>query len=178
MKKAAADKASNEARFFTFIDQAKTHLPKYNAQIAEIRQKFEQVLPTFKKAEVLGLANKNEEASAVAESLAPQMRTLAEQFTLLNDEVIKRMNVMSDNTTDTANHTILVTYLSVSAATLVVFLLAFFMVQMNVSGPIARLVRELEKLAEGDFNIKFDGLGRKDEVGQISDAAEMVAERV
>src|SRR4029078_5841458 len=43
---------------------------------------------------------------------------------------------------------------------------------------VARLVPELKKLAGGDFNVTVPGIGRKDEVGQIAEAAEMVAHRV
>jgi methyl-accepting chemotaxis protein len=45
-----------------------------------------------------------------------------------------------------------------------------------ISRPIVALVPELEKLAQGDFNVNVPGVGRKDEVGQIADAvAEMAA---
>ncbi len=47
-----------------------------------------------------------------------------------------------------------------------------------ISRPIVALVPELQMLAEGDFNVTIRGLGRKDEVGQIADAAEMIADRV
>jgi methyl-accepting chemotaxis protein len=49
---------------------------------------------------------------------------------------------------------------------------------VSIARPLARLVPELKKIAEGDFNVAIPGIGRKDEIGQIADAAEMVAERV
>ena len=47
----------------------------------------------------------------------------------------------------------------------------------SISKPIVALVHELGKLADGDFNISLPGLGRKDEIGQISNAAELIVER-
>jgi methyl-accepting chemotaxis protein len=47
-----------------------------------------------------------------------------------------------------------------------------------ISKPIIALVPELRKMAEGDFNVVMSGRGRKDEVGQIAEAAEMIADRV
>ncbi|HEY9462223.1 MAG TPA: methyl-accepting chemotaxis protein [Vicinamibacterales bacterium] len=49
---------------------------------------------------------------------------------------------------------------------------------VSIARPLARLVPELKKLADGDFNVTVPGIGRKDEVGQIAEAAEMVADRV
>lgn len=47
----------------------------------------------------------------------------------------------------------------------------------GTSKPIIALVINLKKLADGDFNISFPGLDRKDEIGQISNAAELIVER-
>ncbi len=47
-----------------------------------------------------------------------------------------------------------------------------------IAKPIIALVPELNKLADGDFNVTMPGLGRKDEVGQIANAAETLAQRV
>jgi methyl-accepting chemotaxis protein len=178
MKKAAALKGENEKRFFDFLSDARGQLPRSQAQIADIKQQVESMLPTFKQAETLGLANKNEEASAVLESVQPKMAELAQKFTSINDDVIKSMNTASANATDTVNRTIFITYAAVGGATVVVAFLAFLLVQTGIVKPIAHLVGELKKLADGDFNIQLAAAGRKDEIGQISDAAEMVAERV
>jgi methyl-accepting chemotaxis protein len=47
-----------------------------------------------------------------------------------------------------------------------------------IARPIIALVPELNKLADGDFNVAIPGLGRKDEVGEIANAAETLAQRV
>jgi methyl-accepting chemotaxis protein len=64
-----------------------------------------------------------------------------------------------------------------AVAVLAGILLAGF-IGRGISKPIVALVPELKKLAEGDFNVVIPGIGRKDEVGEIAEAAEMVAARV
>jgi methyl-accepting chemotaxis protein len=49
-------------------------------------------------------------------------------------------------------------------------------VVMNVTRPITALVPELKKLSEGDFNVSLPA-GRKDEIGQIADALEVIVDR-
>jgi methyl-accepting chemotaxis protein len=60
----------------------------------------------------------------------------------------------------------------------VVGLLVSMLVGRGISKPIADLVPELRKLADGDFNISLPARGRKDEIGQISAAIDMVVDKV
>jgi methyl-accepting chemotaxis protein len=56
--------------------------------------------------------------------------------------------------------------------------LTSLLIGRGISRPIGALVPELNKLAEGDFNVSLRGRGSKDEVGQIAAAIELIAERV
>ena len=56
-------------------------------------------------------------------------------------------------------------------------LLAFF-VARGITRPIKGLVVELKKLALGDFNIALPWLGRKDEIGEISNAVNLLVDKV
>jgi methyl-accepting chemotaxis protein len=71
-------------------------------------------------------------------------------------------------------------YLGWGVGTVVVLLLIGSAIfgAISIARPLARLVPELKKLADGDFNVTIPGIGRKDEIGQIAEAAEMVADRV
>ena len=60
----------------------------------------------------------------------------------------------------------------------VVGLLISVLVGRGISKPIVDLVPELRKLADGDFNISLPARGRKDEIGQISAAIDMVVDKV
>jgi methyl-accepting chemotaxis protein len=64
-----------------------------------------------------------------------------------------------------------------SAAVVIGFMISI-LVGRGISKPIVDLVPELNKLADGDFNIALSSLGRADEIGQISAAIEMVVDKV
>ena len=57
-------------------------------------------------------------------------------------------------------------------------LLVSLFVGRGITKPIVDLVPELRKLADGDFNISLSARGRKDEIGQILAAIDMVVEKV
>jgi methyl-accepting chemotaxis protein len=62
-------------------------------------------------------------------------------------------------------------------AALVMIASAFFGV-LSIAKPLAALVRPIDELAAGNFNVAVDGVGRKDEVGQIAAAVSAMAARV
>ena len=70
--------------------------------------------------------------------------------------------------------------IGMSIAALVVLMLIGSAVfgALTIARPLSRLVPEFRKLAEGDFNVSMPGIGRTDEVGQIAQAAELIADRV
>ena len=49
---------------------------------------------------------------------------------------------------------------------------------MTIAKPLRALVQPLEEVAAGNFAITVPGLGRKDEVGQIANAVQLMAEKV
>ncbi len=178
MKKAAEDATAAQKRFLSFLDETKRLTPHFERQVNEIQQKFNALVPEYQAIQTLAMANKHEEATARLDALLPKGAELSTAMNAISDDIAKSMNAASDAATATTNQTIFVTYSSIAVAMAVVMMLAFFLVQSTIVRPLGRLVVELEKLADGDFNIKLDSLGRKDEIGQISDAAELVAERV
>jgi methyl-accepting chemotaxis protein len=61
-----------------------------------------------------------------------------------------------------------------------VLMLAIFLriLLIQVLKPIAALTGAMQTIATGDFTVAIPGIGRKDEIGEIAEAAELVAERV
>ncbi len=68
--------------------------------------------------------------------------------------------------------------LGIGAVVILVLIGSAIFGSVSIARPLARLVPELNKIADGDFNVTIQGIGRKDEIGQIAEAADLVAERV
>jgi methyl-accepting chemotaxis protein len=181
MKKVVADADASQKRFVSFLDETKKIAPNFDSRISDVLQKFSGMLPEYQAIQALALTNtatSNEEAGVRLNKLAPQGVEISTALNAISDDMAKAMHTASDEATATTNQTIVITYGSITAAMAVVLMLAFLLVQTGIVKPIGHLVTELKKLADGDFNIHLAAVGRKDEIGQISDAAEMVAERV
>jgi methyl-accepting chemotaxis protein/CHASE3 domain sensor protein len=53
-----------------------------------------------------------------------------------------------------------------------------WLIGRGIAKPITALVVPLETIASGNFSIEVPGLGRKDEVGQIAEAVQLMAQKV
>jgi methyl-accepting chemotaxis protein len=168
----------NVRSFYDVVDRAKKKTSKFGARLDEISQKFGVILSEYKEIEKLALANKNEEATKAAKVLNAKQVDLTNFVNATVSDMDKSTEAASQAASAGVSSAITVTVVSIALALAAVLALAFAVVQVGIARPIALLVVELKKLADGDFNIALPGLGRKDEIGQISAAAEMVAERV
>ena len=178
MQKAVAEKQANEKRFLTLLQLVKQQAPHQSAAFDDYQRKFEAMLPQYKNVETLGLANKNDEARAAIAQLAAPTAELQRQFIETSNDLVKRVDAASDAASVTTNQTIYLTYAAIAVAMVAVFAIAILIVQTMIAGPLSRLVPELNKVAEGDFNVALQSTGRKDEIGQITSAVELVVEKV
>jgi methyl-accepting chemotaxis protein len=164
--------------FYDLIDRTKKKTSKLDARLDDISQKFGAIVTEYKNVEKLALAGKDGEASKAAKALNEKQVELTNLVNATVTDMDKSLEATSNAASAQVVSAITLTVVSIAVALLVVLALAFAVVQFGISRPIALLVVELKKLADGDFNIALPGLGRKDEIGEISAAAELVAERV
>ncbi len=68
--------------------------------------------------------------------------------------------------------------IGIGTAVILVLIGSAVFVAMTIAKPLRALVQPLEEVAAGNFAITVPGLGRKDEVGQIANAVQLMAEKV
>jgi methyl-accepting chemotaxis protein len=178
LQQAVQDKEGSLKQIRSLIDEAKTHAPLFASRLEGAQQKFEALIPDYGRVEKLRLANEVADASAENDNLTPKVAEVAQLLSSTIDDMMKSMNVRSDRASEAANRTIFITYAAITIAVAAVFGLAFLLVRFGVTGPLAALVVELRKIADGNFDVRVPGVGRGDEIGMIASAAEAVVERV
>jgi methyl-accepting chemotaxis protein len=103
-----------------------------------------------------------------------EIEKIAERLTSSSNDLRDRQIVINHAHLDKQRFMLL----GLMAVAVFLGILVSVLVGRGVSRPIAALVPELNKLAGGDFNITLPGTGRKDEIGEISKAIEMVVDKV
>ena len=68
--------------------------------------------------------------------------------------------------------------LGLGLLTALVLIASAFMGAFAIAKPLKALVQPLEEVAAGNFAITVPGIGRKDEVGQIAEAVQLMAQKV
>ena len=68
--------------------------------------------------------------------------------------------------------------LGLGLLTALILIASAFMGAFTIAKPLKALVRPLEEVSAGNFAITVPGIGRKDEVGQIANAVQLMAQKV
>jgi methyl-accepting chemotaxis protein len=200
---AAAQKYEEARRVATLLyaDEglAKSLVPENRARIEKLKALADQYVGGAKeiaavKIESLALAAKRTEANSA--EIAARNQTLSEQMDRLTKEktlpIATEMQTLADQAVEfassrakgevahAAQEMAFAEYLSIGIGSVVILVLIGSAIfgAVSIARPLARLVPELKKIADGDFNVTIPGIDRQDEVGQIAQAAELVAERV
>ena len=164
------------------------YLAAFDKSVAEFQQALATAdLPPAVKSDIAGKLSAYQRdfhayVDGVQKSAAAQ-KSLSEIFAKLEPQIETLQGAVATMAVETeqsiANHRAKTTQ-TIAIAIVVIGLLVGFLawfIGRSISKPVSALVPELKRLSEGDFNISLPGLGRKDEVGQISAAADLIVER-
>ncbi|MBI5112395.1 MAG: methyl-accepting chemotaxis protein [Rhodovulum sp.] len=170
MKKTSAEIADNAKAFQGFMETIAKQKPEARDQADEFLRSFMALYTVdYPPIEKFALANENAQASRLAYLLAGKVEELRKRIFDFINVIEKETLRQSDEATAVVNHTIWLTYALVGGAFLGVLGLAFAVVQFGITGPIGRLIGDLQALARGE-QIQIAGTERKDEVGQTARA--------
>ena len=121
------------------------------------------------------------QSAAIEKLLNADMHNIARDIGAANEE-LRAKSVVNENRTQRAVSSLIawatMAILALAIGCLVLGIAFAWFIGRVISRPVVALVPQLRKLADGDFNISLPGLGRKDEIGEISAAVEMVVEKV
>ncbi|AXK81182.1 HAMP domain-containing protein [Pseudolabrys taiwanensis] len=106
---------------------------------------------------------------------------LAKQFVTLSDELTAIVSknaqlAVTETQEKMANGARLVWIVGLLAAAIMIGSAVFG--ALSIAKPLIALTKPIHELAGGNFNVKVEGTGRKDEVGQIANAVSAMATRV
>ena len=167
--------------------------PENRARLDKMQAATEQYATTAKQVEALKLKIIDAQSTGFADSQISdmvqtmlrlereQLAPLAQQYVALSNEltaiVAKNAQIgVTDAQEKMASGARLVWIVGLLAAAIMIGSAVFGAV--SIAKPLIALIRPINELAGGNFNIKVDGANRKDEVGQIAAAVSAMATRV
>jgi methyl-accepting chemotaxis protein len=173
--------AENRAR----MEKTKTLLEQYTNGVREI---------ATLQSETIGLRAKRTDANAA--ETAARIAAIDEQATRIakertvpaGDEMQKLADAAVETAGKRAEAAVMhadqemrtAEYLTISIASAVILILIGSAIfgAVTIARPLRALVKPLEDVAGGNFAITVPGTGRKDEVGQIAEAVQLMAHKV
>ncbi|KQY98004.1 hypothetical protein ASD45_18635 [Pseudolabrys sp. Root1462] len=178
LKKIAKEAQDVRQRMLADLADARKLAPAYEKEFDHVDSLAKSVFNDYPIVEKAALENNSEEAARYGKRLISRQSEMRKSLAEVNNGLDKTMKEKSAAAAAEVTQTVRMTGLAVALTLAAVLALAFAIVQIGIARPIAGLVAQMRKLAAGDFNIELPWLGRKDEVGEIAAAVDVVADKV
>jgi len=160
----------------------RSHAPTFATKIDEQFARIERYIRDVSEVRRLGTANQNDQAIALVHAaIDPVFSSLLADGNALSDDIKAYMEKSSDDLTDQTNVT-RQTLMTVGALGMLAGLLAaVFIATVGVTRPLDRLVKVLQRMAQGEIDAEIEEADRRDEIGAVGKAVEgikaMVAQK-
>lgn len=176
-KKAAIDAQTKAVKGFDAnMDDAASAVPVYGKGIVALKADFHKALDET-CAEVVRIANQpptmvsNAKASRLMmKQCEPAIRSVIQKMITLNDLIRGDAERESAAGREHTEMTIILTLSGILGATLVITLLAVFLVRTYVVKPIRGMIGVMGAMGEGNLDQDVTGTERRDEIGAIAKA--------
>ena len=170
------------------LDHAATLLPDRAAEIAKFKKRFQTLAEDAKDAFKVSVGTPGllhgleiQQADLVQEELGARLATAADmriadltnEMGAFNEALLTANAKASQDLNRLANSAIVSMAAAGIAATLLAGAFAMWMTTFKVARPLSRMVERMKTLAQGDLNVETEGVGRRDEVGEMAAAVEV-----
>ncbi|WP_284543043.1 methyl-accepting chemotaxis protein [Pleomorphomonas sp. T1.2MG-36] len=159
------------------IELTKTAVPERKAELDDITTGIHQLVSGVCN-DVIKLSQSTD-PSAITKALAllqsdchPQLIAMQKKSVALNGVLIGETQQISDANTDASWTSMWMTLGIIALMVVVVVGLAILLLSSGVTRPIAKLVEAMKTMQSGHYDISVNGIGRKDEVGELAGGLE------
>ncbi|WP_246191467.1 methyl-accepting chemotaxis protein [Aureimonas leprariae] len=172
-EQAAKDAKDAVVKGRQYLDQVATRLDERKEQVDAIRAGFDQVTALVAKAADAGVANANDQVTAIMATADPLIADTSAKMTALNDETIARVNQRSEELS-AASHTNAYLLVGGTLFSGVLGLIgALVIAAKGITGPLNLLGQRMKELASGQLDVPVEGTDRGDEVGVMAKAVQV-----
>ncbi|KQS50561.1 chemotaxis protein [Methylobacterium sp. Leaf361] len=155
------------------LPSLRSHAPTFAARIDEQAARIERYLRDVSEVRRLGTANQNEQAIALIHTaIDPTFSGLLTDGNRMAEDIDAYMHRGSGDLTDQTNETRRTLMIVSGLGMLAGLLAAVFIATVGITRPLDRLVKVLQRMAQGEVEAEIPEAARRDEVGAVGKAVE------
>ncbi|SFS99731.1 Methyl-accepting chemotaxis protein [Methylobacterium sp. yr668] len=155
------------------LPSLRSHAPTFAARIDEQAARIERYLRDVSEVRRLGTANQNEQAIALIHTaIDPTFSGLLTDGNRMAEDIDAYMQKGSGDLTDQTNETRRTLMIVSGLGMLAELLAAVFIATVGITRPLDRLVKVLQRMAQGEVEAEITEAARRDEVGAVGKAVE------
>lgn len=182
-KTALAEIKDGITKFDQFREKAKKAWPSVTDRIEAINKKFDD-LNAGVCGDAIKMASSTDESSnikavrMIETDCGPKVYELTGEIKDLVEDNMKEGDAMSDAATKMVHTTIYETFGAIIAGLIIVLIVSINMTRKSISKPIGEISAGLAELAEKNLTVTVDGAERRDEIGAMARAFEVLRDNL
>ncbi|WP_425284021.1 methyl-accepting chemotaxis protein [Methylobacterium phyllostachyos] len=151
----------------------RAHAETFAPRIDALTVRIERYVKDVSEVRRLGTSNQNEQAIALIHTaIDPTFSGMLAEGNALAEAITAYMQKGSDDLTDQTNNTRHTLMIVSGLGMLVGLLAAVFIAVVGITRPLDRLVRVLQRMAQGEIDADIREAARRDEIGAVGKAVE------
>jgi methyl-accepting chemotaxis protein len=155
------------------VDMLRTRAPTFATRIDEQGARIESFVRNVSEVRRLGTINQNDKAIALVHSaIDPTFSAMIENGNTIADDIGAYVAKGSDDLTDKTNATRYSLILFSALGVLAGMVAAVFIATVGITRPLDRLVKVLQRMAQGEIDAEIREAARRDEIGAVGKAVE------
>ena len=170
------------------LTQAAGHLPDKAEAIGKFKDRFAKIVEEAKEPmavsiETPGLIHgigiqqidliQMGHGASLATDVDTHLRSLIADMHAFNNELLSANAAASQGLTAKASAAVVSMAVLGVVSTLLAGAFALWMSSSKITRPLSRMIERMRTLAQGHLDVEIDGLGRRDEVGEMADAVQV-----
>src|SRR5579872_6791387 len=170
------------------LDQAAAHLPDKAEEIGKFKSRFQEIVEKAKQPYQISLETPGlihgigiQQIDLIQMGLAANMATevdlrvreLIKDMKTFNEAVLASNASASQDLNKQASEAVASMAVVGVLATLLSGAFAIWLATMKVARPLTRMIERMKALARGELDVEVEGLGRRDEIGEMAATVEV-----
>lgn len=170
-----AEAARSEAvkNYMQFLDVAATDAPAIAASVQAAKDDITNVMAGT-CGEVAKMSSStdrqmNEKAlDTLASSCQPKIEETRAKLVQMNDGLLQTIKATAGENQSATNTTSVASLTGISLVVVFMVLFAVWAIRNSVTSPLSSLIRQMQDLREGRYNLVIEGTERKEEIGSLA----------
>jgi len=155
------------------VEAIKAIMPEYAQRLDEAMGQFKTGAAATEQVMLKAMGSQDQALKIATGEVEPALAAVKKTFEAIQTDLDSKVAAASDDVIQAVQSSVQTTIIGAGTGGAIALLIAIVILRAGITGPLVRLARMMETLAEGDYSHEVVGISRRDEIGQMARTVEI-----